>query len=250
MSGVQRPWLWSLPTRVELTEGASIEFKKHGQPGVRFKQSQIDKMFEVGLMQPPRTSERDPDSSAVGVTLEGDARFLVGEVDVGREVGMEVLVRGLKAAIDASYQEFRERHPRTEPDDDVEDSGPDESPFDEPDLLGLALEVTVPVDEAGARMGDLLDEVEHGAHVVFAEDGRRVTVMMSWPAYADLREKHAAMAAAFWTAWHNGVFDVAGYATDVTRILRRRAQAKPDRASDEDGDGRAAEGGDQDDETH
>lgn len=86
-------------------------------------------------------------------------------------------------------------------------------------LLGLSREVTVPVDEAGARFDDLLDEIEQGAHVVLVQDGKRVAVMMSWPTYVDLREKLASMAAAFWSAWRSGVFDVAGYATDVTRVL-------------------------------
>lgn len=249
MTGVQRPWLWSLPTRVELAEGAVIQFKQPGQPGVTFKQRQIDKMFEVGLMQPPRTSERDPDSAA-GVTLHGDARFLVGEVDLGREVGMEVLVRGLEAVADASYREYRERHPRVEPDaDDGEDPGPGEGAFDEPDLLGLSHELTVPVDEAGDRLDDLLDEIDQGAHVVLVQDGKRVAVMMSWPAYADLREKLAGMAAAFWTAWRTGLFDVAGYATDVTRILHRRPGKGAALNPSSDDEGRTSEDGDGDERT-
>jgi hypothetical protein len=191
-------------------------------------------------MQPPRTSERDPDSSAVGVTLHGDAQFLVGQVDLGREVGMEVLVRGLEVAVDASYRECRERHPRVNADEDRgEVSGPCEGAFDEPDLLGLSREVTVPVDEAGARLDDLLDEIEQGAHVALVQDGKRVAVMMSWPTYVNLREKLAGMAEAYWTAWRSGVFDVAGYATDVTRVLHRRSGTKPNPSSDE---GRTSEG--------
>ena len=27
MTGTERPWLWSLPTRVDLAEGAVIQFK-------------------------------------------------------------------------------------------------------------------------------------------------------------------------------------------------------------------------------
>lgn len=241
MTGIERPWLWSLPTRVELAEGAVIEFKEREEPGVRFEQSQIDKMFEVGLMQPPRTSERDPDSTAGGVTLDGDARFLVGQVGLGRDVGMEVLVRGLEASVDAAYREYREPHPRVEADeDDGEDSGVSERAFDEPDLLGLSHEVTVPVEEAGTRLDDLLDEIDQGAHVVLVQDGKRVAVMMSWSAHADLREKLASMAVAFWTAWRSGVFDVAGYATDVTRVLHRRPEATPKASVD---------GGDHDDGT-
>jgi hypothetical protein len=241
VTGVQRPWLWSLPTRVELAEGAVIEFKEPGH-AVRFEQSQIDKMFEVGLMQPPRTSEREPGSIAAGVTLDGDARFLVGEVDLGPEVGMEVLVRGLHVAVDASFREYRERHPRVKPhEDEGEDSDSGEGAAQEPDLLGVSGEVTIPVDEAGDRLDDMLGEINQGAHVVLVQDGKRVAVMMSWPAYVDLRGQHAGMAAAFWTAWQTGVFDVAGYATDVTRILRCQPGAKPNSSVD---------GGDHDDETH
>ncbi|WP_448062430.1 hypothetical protein [Cellulomonas hominis] len=140
---------------MELAEGAQIKFKEHGQPAVRFEQSQINKMFEVGLMQPPRTSEREPGSIPDGVTLDGDARFLVGEVDLGREVGMEVLVRGLDVVVDASVREYRERHPRVEPrEDEGEDSESGEGAAQEPDLLGATCEVTIPVDEAGERLDE------------------------------------------------------------------------------------------------
>lgn len=137
MTGIQRPWLWSLPTRVELAEGAVIESEEHGRPGIGFSQSQIDKMFEVGLMQPPREAGRAREGAA-GVTLDGDARFLVGEVDFGPEVDLEVLVRGLEVAIDASYREYRERHPRPEPEEHGEDSALGEGASDEPDPRGLS----------------------------------------------------------------------------------------------------------------
>ncbi|MFF1531381.1 type II toxin-antitoxin system prevent-host-death family antitoxin [Cellulomonas sp. NPDC058312] len=243
MTGIRRPWLWSLPTRVELAEGTVIQFKEHGQSAIRFTQSQLDKMFEAGLMQPPRTSGRDPDSAA-GVTLDGDAKFLVGEVDLGPEVGLEVLARGLEVAIDASYREYRERHPRPESDDDGEDSGLSEGAFHEPDLLGLSREIVVPVEEVEDRFDDLLDEVERGAQVVVVKDGKRVAAMVSWSAYVDVREKFAAMAVSFWSAWRSGVFDVAGHATDLARTLRRHPTAKPNPPSDDEG--RTPEGGDGD----
>ncbi|WP_282947163.1 hypothetical protein [Cellulomonas endometrii] len=232
---------------MKLAEGAVIEFKEHGQPAVRLSQSQIDKSFEVGLMQPPRTLEGDSDADA-GVSLDGDARFLVGEVDLGRRVGLEVLVRGLEATVDASYREYRERHPRLEPDDrDGGKSGSGEGAFDEPDLLGLSHEVTVPVDEVAARLDDLLDEIDQEAHVVVIRDGKRVAVMMAWHAYVDLHGKLAGMAAAFWSAWRSGVFDVAGYATDVTRILHRHPGTTPTLPSDDEVE--APRGGDGDEST-
>ncbi len=243
MTGVQRPWLWSLPARVELAEGAVIKFEERQRPGIELSQSQIDKVFEVGLMQPPRTSDRAPDSGA-GVTLDGDAKFLVGEVDLGPEVGLEVLVRGLEVAIDASYREHSERHPLAEADDDDGgDTGPGDGAFDEPDLLGSVREVIIPVDEAGARLDDLLDEVQQGARIVFVRGGKRVAVMTSWPAYVGLREKSAGLAAAYWAAWRTGTFDATGYATDMTRIFRRHPgtptpPSGDDRRTPEGGDGR------------
>jgi antitoxin (DNA-binding transcriptional repressor) of toxin-antitoxin stability system len=228
---------------VELAEDAVIQFKEHGQPAVRFSPSQIDKMFEVGLMQPPRTSEQEPDAAA-GVTLEGDARFLVGEVDLGRDVGLDVLVRGLEVAVVASSREYRERHPRPEPEGSGEESGLSEGGFDEPDLLGLSGEVVVPVEEAGGRFGDLLDEIGRGAHVVVAADGMRVAVIVAWSAYVDVREKLAAVDTAYWVAWRSGVFDAAGHASDLARILHRHPTSKPDSSSDDEG--RAPEGGDGD----
>lgn len=246
MTGIQRPWLWSLPTQVELAEGAVIEFKEHGQPGIGFSQSQIDKMFEVGLMQPPREAGRAPEGAA-GVTLDGDARFLVGEVDLGSEVGLEVLVRGLEVAIDASYREYRERHPRPEPEERGEDSTPGQGAFDEPDPLSLSREVVVPVEQIGARLDDLLDEVDRGAQAMLVKDGKRVAAMMSWSSFVDVREKFAAMTAAFWSASRSGVFDVAGYATDVTRILHLHPTAKSNPSSDDER--RTSKGGDGDEST-
>jgi prevent-host-death family protein len=229
---------------VELAEGAEIRFDERGQEGFAFESRQIDKMFEVGFMQPLRTTERDPDVAA-GVTSDGDARFLVGQVDLGREVGMEVLGRGLEAAVDASYREHRERHPTEDTDEDGgEDPGTDERTFNETDLGGLSREVTVPVSEVRDRLDDLLDKIEHGDQVVLVEDGKRVAVMMSWSAYVHLRKKLVGMAVAFWSAWQSGVFDVAGYATDVARVLRRHPTAKPNGSSDDES--RTSEGGDGD----
>ena len=201
---------WPIPIRVELAPDAIIAFDETGQEAASFSRDVIDRMFEIGLMQPPRRTERDPDVPT-GVPLSGDAQFLVGQVDLGAERGMEVLVRGLEAAVDASYRDLRDRHPRVEPDQDSgEDPDPGQDAFDEPDLLGLSREVVVPVDEAGHRMDDLLDEIEQSAHVVLVDDGTRVAVMMSWPAHVDLRRKLAGLATAFWSAWHTDVFDVAG----------------------------------------
>lgn len=81
--------------------------------------------------------------------------------------------------------------------------------------------------EGDVRIGDLLVELDQGGRIVFVEDGKRVAVMTSWPAYVDVREERAGIAAALWSAWQSGMFDVAGYDSDVTRIPHRRG-TKPD----------------------
>ncbi|WP_282944500.1 hypothetical protein [Cellulomonas endometrii] len=227
MTGARRPWLWALPTRVELAAGAVIQFRAAGEDLNEVYQAQIDRMFEIGLMQPPRTIEQDP-GAPVAVTLTGDARFLVGAVDLGREVGLEVLARGLDVAVDAAAREYLDRHPRPDiAEDDVSD---DPEPYepDDGEPVG-AQEIQVPVDQAGDRMPDLLDEIARGARVVLVDQGVRVAVLTTWSSYVALREKLAAASVAFWTAWRTGVFDVAGYATDIITVLHR-----PDTAPDDD----------------
>ena len=209
-----------LPVRVELAEDAVIKFEETRHEEVRFTQSQLDRAFRTGLMQPPRLAERAPDVLA-GVTVTGDVKFLVGQVDLGADLGMEVLVRGLEAAIGAVNRDYR-KPPAGSEAPDVEREPSENKPVDpEPGDERNPREITVPVHEAGARLEDLLGEIEQGARVVLVDDGRRVAVLMAWSDYVGLREKLAAAAVAFWTAWRSGSFDVAGYATDVTTILHK-----------------------------
>lgn len=63
------------------------------------------------------------------------------------------------------------------------------------------------------------------------------------PVFVDLRKKLPGVTAAFRSAWRTGVLDVAGRATDVTRILHRRPGAKSGPASAHAVE-RSAEGGD------
>ncbi len=207
-----------LPVRVELAEDPVIKFDETGYEEVRFTQSQIDQAFRTGLMQPPTTTEQDPDVPA-GITVTGDVKFLVGHVDLGVDLGMEVLVRGLDAAIDAVTRDNR-RPPAGSEGPDAEQEPSEDEPVDhEPGDEPNPREILILVHEAGDRFEDLLDGIELGARVVLVDDGRRVAVLMAWSDYVGLREKLAAAAVAFWTAWRSGVFDVAGYATDVTTIL-------------------------------
>jgi antitoxin (DNA-binding transcriptional repressor) of toxin-antitoxin stability system len=237
VTGARRPWLWALPARVELADGAEIRFRAAGEDLLDVYQAQIDRLFEIGLMQPPRTTERDR-VAPVAVTLTGDARFLIGAVDLGRDVGLEVLVRGLEVAVDVAAREYLDRHPGP---DIVEDDVSDDSVPYEPDDTGSAdtREIQVPVDQAGDRMPNLLEELARGARVVLVDQGVRVAVLTTWSSYVELREKLAAASVAFWTAWRTGVFDIAGYATDIITVLHRPDTAP--RNSDDD-----AEDGDRD----
>lgn len=81
---------------------------------------------------------------------------------------------------------------------------------------------------------------------MFVEDGTPVAVMTPWQSYADQREKSAGMAAAFWRAWRSGVFDSAGYATDVTRMLHRRAETGTTPATSANDEAGTPKGGDGD----
>lgn len=243
MTGPSSPW--PLPVRVELIDDAVIKFADARHDEVRFTQDQIDRAFQAGLSQPPSTTERDPGIPAT-VTLIGEARFLLGQVDLGVDLGMEVLRRGLETTIDAVARGSR-KNPESHGTSDVErepsrsERAADVEPADEPNPR----EILIPVHEAGDRFDDLLGEIEQGAHVVLVQHGRRMAVLMSWSDYADLRGKLAAAAAAFWTAWRAGVFDVAGYATDITTILHETG-AKPVPRSDDQDDFR--KGDDRDDE--
>lgn len=218
MTGADRPL--PLPVRVELAEDAVIKFEETGHVEVRFTQRQIDQAFRTGLMQPPTTTEQDTDVPA-GVTVTGDVKFLVGQVDLGADLGMEVLVRGLEAGMHAVTRDYRKPPAESEAPDlerePSENEPVDHEPGDEPNPR----ELLIPVHEAGDRLDDLLGEIEQGARVVLVDDGRRAAVLMAWSDYVGLREKLAAAAVAFWTAWRSGIFDVTGYAADVTTILRR-----------------------------
>jgi antitoxin (DNA-binding transcriptional repressor) of toxin-antitoxin stability system len=208
--------------------------------------------------------EGDPNVPA-HISLTGDARFLVGEVDLGREVGMDVLVRGIEFAVHASLHEFRDRHVEAEAGsdqvketaesyreedarlrvmtteeaaaqwDDLSDDSEPQEPGDSESTD--TREFQVPVDQAADRMPDLLDELGRGARVVLVDQGVRVAVLTTWSSYVTLREKLAAASVAFWTAWRTGVFDVAGYATDIITVLHRPDTTPNDSDDDtEDGD--------------
>lgn len=215
MTGIERPWLWSLPTRVELAEGAVIRFEQPGQAGLAFEQSQIDKMFEVGLMEPPRTTERDPNVLA-GVTLDGDARFLVGQVDLGRDVGVEVLVRGFEAAVDASARELRNPHPQAPAAPSPGEGKP--HGFREEDARLRVMTI----DEAADQWHELLPGIERWERVALTQDGRRVALIVAWDWWALHRHRTSSIEAVYWSSWFTGEFNVGGYAWDLMRLLEPR----------------------------
>lgn|GEM_PF-2317673 len=241
MTGNERPWLWSLPTRVELAEGAVIQFPSPNGSVVEFSQAKIDKMFEFGLMQSPNTTDGRSDARA-DVTLTGNARFLVGALDLGREVGLEVLARGLNIAADLAVREDRDRQPRSDiADDEVGDESVPYEPHDR-EPAGTR-EIQIPIDQAGDQLPDLLAALGRGARVVLVDRGARIAVLMAWSSYAALREQLAAASVAFWTAWRTGVFDVAGYATDIITVLHRPGtKSDPNPGEDEAGTAKGHDG--------
>jgi hypothetical protein len=229
VTGIERPWLWSLPTRVELAEGAVIRFEEHGQTGLTFGQNQIDRMFEAGLMQPPRRTDQDPDVAA-GVALDGDAKFLVGQVDLGREVGVEVLTRGLEAAVHAVAREYRDRSPKTQP-------GGEEHQDKPRGIQGQdARQWVMTVGGAADRWDELLPRVELWDRVVLTEDGRRVAVIVAWDWWTLHRHRQASLEGAYWGHWHTGEFNIGGYAWDILHLLEPRDARIRYAADESDGD--------------
>ncbi|TKR27324.1 hypothetical protein FA014_01090 [Cellulomonas hominis] len=227
MTGTRRPW--SLPVRVELATDATVHFVEAGQVELRFSQNQLDRLFEIGLMQPPRTPQTDL-NVPTHVSLTGDARFLVGEVDLGREVGMDVLVRGIEFVVHASLHEHRDHHVEAEAEgDQVRDSA--ESFREEGGRLSV-----MTIQEAAAQWDDLRSRVKLWDRIVLTEDGRRVALIVAWDWWSLHQHRMASLEGAYWGHWHTGEFNASGYAWDILRLLEPR-DARISHEADEPGDG-------------
>jgi hypothetical protein len=227
VSGTKRPW--SLPVRVELAADATVQFFEAGQAQLRFTQNQLDRLFELGLMQPQRTPEGDPNAPA-HVSLSGDARFLVGEVDLGREVGMDVLARGIEFVVHAFLHQCRDQDVDAEAEDDqVGEAG---ESFREEDARLKVMTIR----EAAARWDDLRSQVELWDRIALTEDGRRVALIVAWDWWSLHQHRMASLEGAYWGHWHTGEFNASGYAWDILRVLEPR-DARIRHEADEPGDG-------------
>lgn len=214
MTGAERPR--SLLVRVELAADTTVQFVKAGTAELRLSQSQLDRLFELGLVQPPRTPGAAPNVPA-HVSLTGDARFLVGEVDLGREVGMDVLVRGIEFAVHESLRELRGPHPEVEGGDDAQAKGAAARIRE-----GDARLRVMTIQEAAARWEDLLPGIELWDRVVLTEEGRRVALIVAWDWWSLRQHRMCWLEGAYWGHWNTGRFDAAGYAWDVLRVLEPR----------------------------
>ncbi|WP_432457966.1 hypothetical protein [Cellulomonas iranensis] len=180
----------------EALAGIGERLEEPGSLGVSFDQSQIDQMFKVRFMQPPRSAERDP-SSQSGVTLTGDARVLVGEPDLGPDVGMDVLVRGLEAADNATLRGNIDQDPQVQP--EVHQGTSKRSVLRDDE----ARQCVMTIDEAAARWDELRPRVELWERVVLTQDGRRAAVIVAWDWWPLHRQRMASLESAYWTHWQS-----------------------------------------------
>jgi hypothetical protein len=211
VTGTER--LWSLPVR-QLAEDATVQSDETWRAELRFSQNQVDQLFELGVTQRPRVTERDA-SLPPGVSSTGNARFLTGEIDRGAGVGMEVLVRGLEAAVEASLRELRARNVEAGADSDQvkeraeghreEDAGPR----------------VMTSEEAAAQWHDLRSRGEPWERVVLTEGGRRVAPIAGdwWRLH---QHRGTTLDGAYWGDWHTGEFNASGYERDILRVLAPR----------------------------
>lgn len=169
-----------LRPRVELLGNAVIRLAETGRPPDEpFSSTLIARAFATGLLQPPRTSARDPDAPTA-IALVGDARFLVGQVDLGAEHGMEILARGVEAAVDAVLEQDRKRAASTTAGGGTHAT---ELGTEGADVR----EIPVPVPQAGGRLRQLVGMTGHGARVALLDGDVRVAVLMAWSSYETLR---------------------------------------------------------------
>ncbi|MGW6128994.1 hypothetical protein ACWFNE_03090 [Cellulomonas sp. NPDC055163] len=221
---------------MELDAGATVHLEVAEDVADRLGQRLLADLFAVGLHVPEPAGP--PDGHAFPrLTLEGDARFLVGAYDLGPERGLEVVARGAHHVIDVGLREYRDRGP--EPKDAAptkrrptglsgEESG---MPVDD-------AEIVVDVNDAASSLPELLGYVTRGSRVVLTESGDRVAALVSWHWYALQRERLARSAAAYWTAWRGGDFDNLSYAVEVMGVLAPTDGPTPMPANGADSEGR------------
>ncbi|MDM8085140.1 hypothetical protein QUV83_10220 [Cellulomonas cellasea] len=151
MTGARREaGRWVVRPRVEFVGDATIRLEQVDHGPEPFSMDLVDDLFAVGLLAPseePEPQHVGASSSFTQVVLSGDARFLVGEVDLGRELGMEILSRGLHHTVQAARGESRAVR-------DTGRSGPESDPPPEDTELADEAEIVMPDNNACDGRGD------------------------------------------------------------------------------------------------
>ena len=235
---------WHERPTVELADDASIRLVEVDHRPGPFSIGVVDEMFALGLQVP---AEATPPSRAAGpvpqIVLAGEARFLIGRVDVGRDLGLAAVNRGLTYALAAARARLIERqlnaqHARAttqrgaravDPSDDPDEPGTDASnAFREEDARLRVMTI----DQAADRWDELLPRVQLWDRVVLTQDGRRVALIVAWDWWALHQHRQTSLEAVYWAHWYTGEFNVGGYAWDLMRLLEPR-DARVSFAADE-----------------
>lgn len=193
----------TVQARVELGPDATVTFESDREEPAVLEPDTLTGLFMAGLHAPPRERSVKPSGSA-RLVLDGDARFLVGTLDLGRKRGMRVIMRGLAFALDAVKSEL-----------DVHDTvPPQESPEPAPEVARGAAPEPGPmsVTELAGSFDDVFARVVAGEDVTIAARGRPAAALVSWRRYSRLRELLARLDAAQWAAAADGRFDPEVYA--------------------------------------
>lgn len=179
----------------------------------------LEPLFRLGLMLGPLRPGRSKSTSQL--VIEGDVRFLVGKVDIGRRRGMRALRDGFEQAVDRVARDLEHRPPAASTTDVPGRSSPTSVPRptagSAPELLEASRaranegsrppEEFVEVDAFIADVDSWLDVVEHGTHVTLTRQGRSVAGVVPWEWVRAHQEKLAWIETAYWSAWVDGRFD-------------------------------------------
>lgn len=203
---------WPIRHRVELATEAMVALEPEGHEGESLARDLLSDLFSIGLSRPPRDEPRDSGSS-LRVNLYGTAKFLVGELDLGQDLGLEVVVRGLEHAIDTALRDSRAHH------DPIDAARAATMPLVEAGGDEAANEVVMSLDDVADALPSLLNELSQGLRVVLTDGDERVAVLVSWRWYALQRERLARAAAAYWRGWSSGRFNADTWVEEMASSL-------------------------------
>ncbi|KRD43001.1 hypothetical protein ASE38_01565 [Cellulomonas sp. Root930] len=198
------PGARSVRARVELGPDATVTLETDGEEPAVLEPDTVTALFSAGLHAPARERSVEPSGSS-RLVLDGDARFLVGTLDLGRKRGMRVIMRGLAFTLGAVKRDI-----------DMEHSAPPgaPSPAATPELdRDTPLEPSpMSVGELADAFDDMFARVRAGGRVIITELEKPVAVMTSWRWYCQQRELLASLDAAQWRAAVSGRFNSEVYA--------------------------------------